>query len=135
VDDVLVKVDRMSMAHGLEVRAPFLDHRIMEMAAALPARWKVNFGRTKFILKNSQRDRLPPAVLSRKKLGFNAPMSHWLLGPLKAFARDRLASRALDNWFDRRELDRLWADHEARKADNGYKLFGLMTLSVWLDQD
>jgi asparagine synthase (glutamine-hydrolysing) len=133
VDDVLVKVDRMSMAHGLEVRAPFLDHRIMEMAAALPASWKVRFGRTKRILRGSQRHRLPPKTLSRKKLGFNAPMSHWLLGPLKAFAQDQLACRAIDNWFDRNEVNRLWTEHETQKSDNGFKLFGLVTLSLWLN--
>ena len=134
-DDILVKVDRMAMAHGLEVRAPFLDHRIMELAASLPHGWKVRGRRTKHILRQSQRDRLPPAVLSRRKLGFNAPMSHWLLGPLKPFARERLASPVLDNWVARQEVDRLWAEHESRRRDNGFKLFGLVTLSAWLDMD
>jgi len=134
-DDILVKVDRMAMAHGLEVRAPFLDHRIMELAASLPSSWKLKGRRTKHILKESQRNRLPPAVLARRKLGFNAPMSHWLLGPLRPFARERLASSTLDNWVSRQEVDRLWEEHESHRRDNGFKLFGLMTLSAWLDMD
>ena len=134
-DDVLVKVDRMSMAHGLEVRAPFLDHRIMEFAASLPPSWKVKLNSTKRVLKDSQRARLPTAVLSREKLGFNAPMSRWLLGPLKEFARDELASSALDTWLVRSEIDRLWREHEALKRDNSFKLFGLICLSTWLRMD
>jgi asparagine synthase (glutamine-hydrolysing) len=133
VDDVLVKTDRMSMAHGLEVRAPLLDHRILELAASLPPQWKLNGRRKKHILKESQRARLPAAVIARKKIGFNAPMSHWLKGPLRSFARDCLASAGLDAWLVRGEVERLWAEHEAGARENGYKLFGLVSLSLWLD--
>src|SRR5207249_8551208 len=77
-DDVLVKVDRMTMAHSLESRAPFLDPRLVEFAASLPASWKLKGWRKKHILKRSQRRRLPARTLTRAKQGFNAPVSHWM---------------------------------------------------------
>jgi asparagine synthase (glutamine-hydrolysing) len=132
VDDVLVKTDRMAMAHGLEVRAPFLDYRIVEFAAALPPDWKLKKTQTKRLLKQSQKQRLPEAVLKRRKKGFNAPMSHWLRGPLRDFARDSLNSSKLDDYLVRHEIDRLWTDHMVGRRDNGFKLFGLICLSLWL---
>jgi asparagine synthase (glutamine-hydrolysing) len=132
VDDVLVKTDRMSMAHGLEVRAPLLDYRIAEFAAALPHEWKLRRTETKYLLKQSQRQRLPKEVLKRRKKGFNAPMSHWLKGPLHDFAYDCLGSSKLDDYFVREEIESLWTDHMQGKRDNGFKLFGLVCFSLWL---
>jgi asparagine synthase (glutamine-hydrolysing) len=132
VDDVLVKTDRMSMAHGLEVRAPLLDYRVAEFAAALPQEWKLRRTETKYLLKQSQQQRLPKEVLKRRKKGFNAPMSHWLRGPLRDFAHDCLSSSKLEDYFIRKEIDQLWTDHMQRRRDNGFKLFGLVCFSLWL---
>src|SRR5262249_2600935 len=82
-DDFLVKVDRASMAHGLEARPLLLDHELFELAARIPSRWKVRGGTTKWVLKEAFRDRLPPAVVDRPKRGFEMPIDAWLRQPLR----------------------------------------------------
>src|SRR5205814_10593585 len=81
-DDFLVKVDRASMAHGLEVRPPFLDHELLELAARIPSWFKVRAGQTKWILKQTYREQLPSDALWRAKHGFELPVDAWLRGPL-----------------------------------------------------
>jgi asparagine synthase (glutamine-hydrolysing) len=133
-DDILVKVDRMTMAHGLESRAPFLDHRVVEFAASLPARLKVRGLTTKYLLKRSQQPRLPHSIITRSKRGFNAPVSRWFNGPLEDLAREATSDRVLGQWFDAAAIRRLWDDHRARRRDNGFKLFGLTCLGLWMEQ-
>ena len=133
-DDILVKVDRMTMAHGLESRAPFLDHRVVEFAASLPVPLKVRGMTTKYLLKRSQQDRLPRAIIDRGKRGFNAPVSRWFAGPLAELGREATSPRVLGEWFDPAVVRRLWDEHLARKRDNGFKLFGLVCLGLWLEQ-
>src|SRR5205823_5191551 len=87
-DDILYKCDRMSMAHSLEVRPPFLDHRIVEFAASLPQQFKVRGITTKFVLKELMRGKLPPAVIDRKKTGFDIPAHDWFRGPLRSLLLD-----------------------------------------------
>jgi asparagine synthase (glutamine-hydrolysing) len=134
VDDILVKADRASMAHALEVRCPLLDHRVVEFAAQLPVDLKLRGFGTKHLLKLSQRSRLPRWVLDRPKQGFNAPVSHWVLGPLRQLCEDTLFSRAMRGWFDQDAIERLWKDHQEQKRDNGLKLFGLLTLGLFFDK-
>jgi asparagine synthase (glutamine-hydrolysing) len=129
----MVKVDRASMAHSLEVRAPLLDHRLVELAASLPVNWKLRRLRGKHLLKVSQRKNLPGPVIQRRKLGFNAPVSHWLRGGLADLAKEVTTDGGMDSWFNREVIDELWRDHEARRADNGLKLFGLTCLGMWLE--
>ena len=83
-DDILVKSDRMSMAHSVEVRPPFLDHRIVEFAATLPAPLKIRGSCQKYILKELMKDKLPPSIPLRKKMGFDIPAHEWLRGPLRS---------------------------------------------------
>ncbi len=130
-DDILVKVDRMTMAHSLEARAPFLDHRVMELAASLPVDWKLKGFRKKHILKRSQRKRLPARTLVRPKRGFNAPVSHWMNGPLEAVGRDAFRTGRLDEWFDAGRVEALWREHRDGRADHGLTLFELTTLGLW----
>lgn len=134
VDDILVKADRMSMAHALEVRSPLLDHRLVEFAAALPPGWKLNGLRTKWLFRRYLRRRLPPAILGRPKTGFSAPVSHWLVGRMRALARAATESPALREWIDPVAIDRLWSEHENRRRDHGYRLFALVALGLWLDK-
>lgn len=133
-DDILVKVDRATMAHSLESRAPFLDHRVIELAAALPVDLKLKGFTTKHLLKRSQAGRLPDWVLSGKKKGFNAPVTQWIEGPLREFAHDVLASRRLHEWIRPEAIATLWREQDSRRRDHGLKLFGLITLSLWLNQ-
>jgi asparagine synthase (glutamine-hydrolysing) len=132
-DDGLVKVDRMSMAHALEVRCPLLDHELVEFAFALPSRWKLARGTTKLLLRRVAARRLPPDVVAGGKRGFAPPVSGWLRGPLRDFSRDLLLgpdafSREL---FDRRALACLLADHEARREEAGWAIWTLLMLEVW----
>jgi asparagine synthase (glutamine-hydrolysing) len=133
-DDILVKVDRATMAHGLEARPPFLDHRFVELTAALPADWKLKGFAKKYLLRRALRERLPHAVLYGQKRGFNAPVSQWLAGPLRGFALDALASPRLKDYVRPDAVAQLWREHDARLRDHGLKLYGLTCLALWLDQ-
>jgi asparagine synthase (glutamine-hydrolysing) len=131
-DDILVKADRMSMAHSLEARCPLLDHRVVEFAARLPAELKLRGFSKKHVLRRSQRCRLPDWVLDRRKQGFNAPVSHWVLGPLRQLCEDTLFSTRIRAWLNPSEIERLWRDHKERRQDNGLKLFGLLVLGLFV---
>jgi asparagine synthase (glutamine-hydrolysing) len=132
-DDILVKADRASMAHGLEVRTPFLDYRVVEFAASLPIQWKLNGLKKKHILKLSQRGRLPDAVLDRRKQGFNAPVSHWLLSSFRTEFEQMTseADRADFQLFKPAVVKKLWDEHVSGRRDNGHKLLGLINFQLW----
>jgi asparagine synthase (glutamine-hydrolysing) len=135
-DDILTKVDRISMAHSIEVRPPFLDHRIVEFAATLPGALKIHGSRQKVILKNLMRDKLPPSVLSRKKVGFDIPAHEWFRGLLRPLLLETLASAAAQHSgffrFDR--IMALEQAHQERRANVGYHLWGLLTLLLWMNK-
>jgi asparagine synthase (glutamine-hydrolysing) len=132
-DDILNKVDRMSMAHALEVRPPLLDHRIVEFAATLPPSFKMQGSRQKVILKNLMKGRLPDSVLRRSKVGFDIPAHQWLRGPLKSLLLDTIDSACADpaGLFDRAAIDAVVGEHMERRANLGYHLWGLMILFLW----
>lgn len=126
-DDILVKVDRATMAHGLEARAPFLDHRLAEFAAALPPSVKMAGMARKRVLKESQRARLPAATLARRKAGFNAPVADWIEAWAGALDPVRLAGEQ----FEPATIAALIEDHRGGRADNGHKLFALANFALW----
>lgn len=134
-DDILVKVDRASMANSLETRAPFLDHRIVEFCAQLPVHWKIKARDKKRVLKISQQNILPKKILSRSKRGFNAPVSEWLLSGANSYFRDLTASKKLHEYIEPKSINQLWKDHTNRVSDNGYKIFGLSCLANWLESN
>jgi len=133
-DDILTKTDRMSMAHSLEVRPPFLDHRIVEFSASLPASLKIRGSRQKFVLKELMKGKLPPAVLSRKKMGFDIPAHEWLRGPLRQLLLDTVSAGAAEHaeLFRPSQIDACLQLHLNRKANLGYHLWGLMVLFLWM---
>jgi asparagine synthase (glutamine-hydrolysing) len=133
-EDILYKCDRMSMAHSLEVRPPFLDHRIVEFAATLPDRFKVNGSRLKFLLKELMRDKLPAQVVDRRKEGFDIPAHHWFRTRLKAMLRDTVTRSAVERsgLFHWPAVDRMMRDHFDRRANHGYPLWGLLVLFLWM---
>jgi asparagine synthase (glutamine-hydrolysing) len=135
VDDILVKVDRASMAHGLEARTPFLDHRLVEFAAGLPVHWKLNGLTSKFLLRSSQKPYIPAAVLRGKKQGFGAPISHWLTGPMREAAQAHTMDGRIRDWVDRTKVERYWGDHLSGWRDHGLKLFSLACLGMWMDAE
>jgi asparagine synthase (glutamine-hydrolysing) len=131
VDDILVKLDRTSMAHSLEARAPFLDYRLVEFAASLPAELKMKGLRKKYLLRRSQRHRLPAEVVRRRKLGFNAPVARWFAGPTHGPVAGLTAEELAGEWFVREEIEMLVREHRTRRRDHGLALLGLVNLFHW----
>jgi asparagine synthase (glutamine-hydrolysing) len=133
-DDILYKTDRMSMAHSLEVRPPFLDHRIVEFAAALPPSLKIRGFKQKFLLKELMRGKLPECVLNRKKTGFDIPTHDWFRGTLRGLLHDTLTPEAIaaTGIFDADAISTLIRDHMERRINVGYHLWGLVTLFLWM---
>ncbi len=133
-DDILYKTDRMSMAHALEVRPPFLDSRIVDFAASLPARLKIRGMQQKFVLRELMRGKLPQAVLTRKKTGFDIPTHDWFRGTLRELLLDTLQSDIIEatGIFNSRAIHALIRDHMERRINVGYHLWGLLTLFLWM---
>jgi asparagine synthase (glutamine-hydrolysing) len=131
-DDILAKVDRMSMAHSIEVRPPYLDHRIVEFAATLPGRLKMRGKRQKIVLRELMRDKLPASTLRRKKMGFDFPAHDWLRGPLRPLLLDTISSDCGNGLLRRDALENLVSQHLNRRANLGYHLWGLMLLLLWM---
>ena len=133
-DGILYKVDRMSMAHGVEVRPPFLDERIVALAARLPESYKISGLESKVILRRLMRNALPPEVLNRPKIGFDIPIHHWFRGVLRRLLLETLNERTIteSGLFNWPEVRRIIDEHLDRKASWGYHLWGLMTLMLWM---
>jgi asparagine synthase (glutamine-hydrolysing) len=134
--DLLMKVDRMSMANSLEVRCPILDHELGELAAAIPNGWKIRDGKGKYILLRALGDRLPPPLLHRGKMGFGVPLALWFRGALRAFLWDHLNSTAfagrgvVSPAFVRQMLQ----EHDSGRRDNSHWLWSLLMLELWFRQ-
>jgi asparagine synthase (glutamine-hydrolysing) len=133
-DDILNKADRISMAHSLEVRPPFLDHRIVEFAASIPSKFKLNGSRQKVLLKELMKDKLPAPVLRRAKVGFDIPAHEWLRGPFRSLLIETLQSGASEHagLFRHSAISTLLDRHLNRRANVGYHLWGLMILFLWM---
>jgi asparagine synthase (glutamine-hydrolysing) len=132
-DDILYKTDRMSMAHSLEVRPPFLDHRIVEFAGRLPYDLKVNGSKLKFVLRELMRDKLPQSVLTRSKQGFDIPTHHWFRTILKPLLLETLNRESVESSgvFQWPAVHKAIRDHLERRANYGYHLWGLLMLFLW----
>ncbi|NEQ64715.1 MAG: asparagine synthase (glutamine-hydrolyzing) [Symploca sp. SIO2D2] len=136
-NDMLVKTDRMTMAHGLEAREPYLDHRLVEFAASVPPNLKLKHWRQKkYLLKASMGGKLPSDILWRKKQGFNLPNSRWLKRELKVLFTDILSAKHLQEMeiLDQQAVAKLLDDHFQDKADNSHQIWCIMTLALWWQQ-
>ncbi|MCB2156660.1 asparagine synthase (glutamine-hydrolyzing) [bacterium] len=133
---LLVKADRMTMAHSLEGRSPFLDSEHVDFATKLPADLKLH-GRThKYLLKRAFSKLLPPEITARPKQGFAIPVGEWLRGPLKPMLRDTLLSQTARDrgLFRPREVQRLIREHQAGRDDHGKRLWALLMLELWFQR-
>lgn len=132
-DNCLVKVDRMSMAHSLEVRSPLLDHRIMEFAATLPVRLKLAGTKGKILLRRLAARRLPREVLRQPKRGFSIPVADWLRHELRELAEQAFGRRNSFSaqFLDREQLNTLWQEHLSGSRDHSVFLWGLLMLDFW----
>jgi len=130
-DDILVKVDRASMAVSLEVRAPLVDHCLMERAAAIPSPLKLN-GRTgKLIFKKMMSSALSDDILYRSKQGFAVPLDRWFRAELRDMAYDAIFSSADDGLLDRRFLKKIWDQHQQRRYDRSAHLWTVLMFQKW----
>jgi asparagine synthase (glutamine-hydrolysing) len=135
-DDFLVKVDRATMAAGLEARPPLLDHELLELAARIPSRFKVRGGETKWLFKQVCLKSLPREIVYRKKHGFDVPVSAWLRGPLRnRFVDTVLAPNgAIGSMIDRSEVQRLFVRHQKGAGGLGQILWSFLILADWAER-
>jgi asparagine synthase (glutamine-hydrolysing) len=134
-EDILTKVDRASMACGLEVRAPFLDANLVEFIQAVPSKFKASGGATKRLLKRAAASRLPRSVIGRPKKGFGIPVGRWLRGPLEPLMADLLSRERLtrQGLFDPIEVDRRVREHIAGVCDHRKPLWTLLMFQLWYE--
>ena len=135
LEDLLLRADKMTMATSVELRVPFLDHKIVEFASSLPARYKINNGEGKFILKKLMEKYLPKEIIYRKKMGFSVPTKRWFAGDLLEPAKDIIFSRKLidTGWFQKKYLESMFDRHCKGKEDYSIRIFSLLVLYQWLD--
>ncbi len=133
VDDLLPKMDRITMAHSLEGRSPFLDHRIMEFGASLPSHIRFKDKTLKYLLKAALSDILPHDILWREKKGFGVPIGHWFKQDLFELARETLLSkRAADrNLFNIKYIEKILNDHQRGKQNHHHRIWSLLNLELW----
>jgi asparagine synthase (glutamine-hydrolysing) len=131
-DDLLNKADKMTMANGLELRVPFLDHKMVEFAAGLPDRAKLHGGSGKALLRKAMKGVLPEAILHRPKKGFPAPLSSWLRGPLRQFSRENLlrSNSACSEYLNASAIARILQEHE-NGADRSQQIWTLLVFEFW----
>lgn len=133
--DILVKVDRMSMANSLEVRSPLLDHKLIEFAARIPSSLKIRKNEKKYILKKSFKRILPPEILKRRKHGFVVPLGHWFRFELREMAESSIFNNDLmADYFNMGEIGTLWSQHQQERIDHGTLLWTIFIFSLWLEE-
>ncbi|MBS0185047.1 MAG: asparagine synthase (glutamine-hydrolyzing) [Proteobacteria bacterium] len=133
-DDILAKVDRASMAVGLEVRVPFLDPRIVSQAWRIPITEKIQGNSRKKILRSILSKYLPKNLYERPKMGFRAPVDHWLRGPLKDWAHTLLEPKNLSPYFNQTHVMEAWINHLNKKKDNGDFLWPILMYQAWKEK-
>lgn len=135
VDDILVKVDRMSMAVSLEARVPMLDYRFVEFAATVPSHLRMNGKRTKHILKQAMKGILPEFILNRGKEGFSIPIKNWMKNELRPMMTDALSESSVREagYFEPKYVNRLIKEHLSGKENHSHRLWALMMFHMWQD--
>lgn len=131
--DLLTKLDVSTMAYGVEARAPFLDHKLMEFAASLPSGFKLKGNITKFILREAFKDMLPPEISQRRKTGFVVPVHSWFRGELKNVARDMLLSSSARKrgYFNMTAVEEMLESHARGESNIGHEIWTLIVLELW----
>jgi asparagine synthase (glutamine-hydrolysing) len=135
-DNLLERGDRMSMAASLELRPPFLDHELVELAFGLPSNVKLRGGTTKWVVKEVARDLLPADIVDRPKVGFRVPLRAWFRGSLRDMAHDRLldSSSFVAQVFDKSEVRALLESHTGGRRNEEIRIWTLLCLEVWHEQ-
>src|SRR5699024_10581492 len=130
--DILVKADKVTMANSLELRVPFLDREVYEVASRLPHSEKIAGGTTKYALRKALERIVPAHVLHRKKLGFPVPTRHWLAGPeLHDWARDHVLASGTDEFVDKAAVLRMLDEHRRGDADHSRRIWTMLCFMIW----
>ncbi|MDO6566320.1 asparagine synthase (glutamine-hydrolyzing) [Alteromonas sp. 1_MG-2023] len=134
--DILVKVDRMSMAHSLEVRAPILDYQVAEFAASVPSTQKYRNGEKKYLLKEVFKPFIPDSLLYRKKMGFSTPLDEWFRGELKATTEALILkpNAGLHSIFSELKISSIWNEHQSNTKDHGIVLWSMLMFEMWYER-
>jgi asparagine synthase (glutamine-hydrolysing) len=121
------------MAHGLEVRVPFLDHELMEYVASIPSRYKLQNGEGKYILKKALRNILPSQILDRRKMGFLVPLDKWFREELKGMFEERVLSKDafIGEFFNSNTVRQWWTQHQRGDRDYSRQLWAILVLECW----
>jgi asparagine synthase (glutamine-hydrolysing) len=136
VDDLLVKTDRMSMAHGLEVRSPLLDYELAEYVFRLPGSLKVQRFKLKYLLRRAFAPEVPEPILSRRKQGFGVPLDRWFRTELRAYVDSMLGPNArIREWLNSPAIDEILAQHYAGRRNYGHGIWALLTLELFLRRE
>ena len=130
-DDILVKVDRASMAHALEVRCPLLDHRLVEYAAKIPPELRQHQGKQKLILRRAIAQLIPPETFERKKMGFAIPIAEWFRTALKDSTESLFFGGDASGILARFEARRIWWEHQKGLTNHGTQLWNAMMFELW----
>jgi len=132
-DTFLEKVDKSTMAHGIEVRVPFLDNRLTDYAMALPSSLKVRHAQKKYILRRAMRGILPDEILDAPKTGLTVPVDYWLREPLKDYMMSVLLDASTMSWgiFDRGAVEDCIKEHLSGRRNNWYLLYKMLQLAIW----
>jgi asparagine synthase (glutamine-hydrolysing) len=135
-DDILVKVDRASMAMGLEVRVPLIDHRVVDFAFRLPLRLKLRGGTSKWLLRQILYRYVPKTLVERPKMGFGVPIDSWLRGPLRDWAEGLLdrARLARGGLIDPEPVRQAWEEHLSGRRNWQYRLWTVLMLEAWRER-
>ena len=132
-DDLLLKADKMTMANGLELRVPFLDHKLVEYAATLPSYLKLKGSTGKYLLRQAMKNVLPERIINRPKKGFPVPTGSWLRGDLKDFVHDTLLAKnaACHGYMDPRVIAKIVSEHEKGTENRRQEIWTLLVFEIW----
>jgi len=135
--DILVKVDRATMANSLESRVPFLDHRIVEFAWKLPLELKLRNNQSKWILREVLKKHIPEKLFDRPKMGFGIPLGAWLRGPLREWAEGLLSPAKIGEfgYLEQEYVSGLWSDHLSGRRNFQHGLWNILMLQAWLESE
>jgi asparagine synthase (glutamine-hydrolysing) len=129
--DILMKADKMTMAHSLELRVPFLDKELFELVRKIPAKYRIADGTTKAIFRKAMKGIVPDSILDRPKLGFPVPLRDWLRGPRAQQMLEQMKASGIEGYFNMQEIERMTHQHLTNQADHARKLWVIYIFALW----